>query len=241
MAGLINWIGVYREVSKLYTYILREDSGFAPNPFHGFCTLATCKPGIRNKANIDDWIVGFSSKTKYRDRRLVYAMRVLDVLDFDEYWTDDRFECKKPKPNGSRNRQCGDNMYHRHPDDGSWIQEPGWHNEHDKEYDTRYPNAIISNHFVYYGNKAVKIPQEFRDWNGIDVCPYGRGHRCNFPDDLRDEFIRWLDLQIDNGVHGEPLEWPCHGCSPNSRTPSKPSEPPKLPEPPKPSSPGRSC
>nr|WP_269667332.1 hypothetical protein [Polaromonas naphthalenivorans] len=26
---------------------MTHDSGFAPNPFHGTLTLATCKPGIR--------------------------------------------------------------------------------------------------------------------------------------------------------------------------------------------------
>ena len=28
----------------LYSYIVKHDNGFAPNPFHGFCTLACCKP-----------------------------------------------------------------------------------------------------------------------------------------------------------------------------------------------------
>ncbi|WP_198140678.1 Nmad2 family putative nucleotide modification protein [Polaromonas naphthalenivorans] len=28
-------------------YLMTHDSGFAPNPFHGTLTLATCKPGIR--------------------------------------------------------------------------------------------------------------------------------------------------------------------------------------------------
>ena len=46
---------------SLFSYVVRYDSGFAPNPFHGFCTLATCKPGIRAHANVGDWVVGTAS------------------------------------------------------------------------------------------------------------------------------------------------------------------------------------
>ena len=28
---------------RIYAYVVTHDNGFAPNPFHGFCTLATCK------------------------------------------------------------------------------------------------------------------------------------------------------------------------------------------------------
>jgi hypothetical protein len=35
-----------------------DDTGFAPNPFHDFLTLATCKPDIRKKAQIGDWVLG---------------------------------------------------------------------------------------------------------------------------------------------------------------------------------------
>ena len=42
----------------LYIYVVDRDFGFAPNPFHGYCTLATCKPKIRNGASIGNWIMG---------------------------------------------------------------------------------------------------------------------------------------------------------------------------------------
>lgn len=58
---------------KLYTYIVTHDTGFAPNPFGEYCTLANCTPnhmGIR--ADADDWICGFSGKAD--GHRLVYAL-----------------------------------------------------------------------------------------------------------------------------------------------------------------------
>ena len=43
---------------KIYSYIVKRDYGFAPNPFYGYCTLATCKPVIRKHAEIGDIIQG---------------------------------------------------------------------------------------------------------------------------------------------------------------------------------------
>lgn len=45
---------------NLYSYVITRDYGFAPNPFWGICSLATCKPQIRQRALKGDWIAGFS-------------------------------------------------------------------------------------------------------------------------------------------------------------------------------------
>ena len=46
----------------LYLYVVDRDFGFAPNPFHGVCTLATCKPKIRKFAKVGDWIIARHGK-----------------------------------------------------------------------------------------------------------------------------------------------------------------------------------
>jgi hypothetical protein len=51
---------------RLFSYVVARDYGFAPNPFHRHCTLATCKPGIRARAAVGDWVIGTGAKTKYR-------------------------------------------------------------------------------------------------------------------------------------------------------------------------------
>jgi hypothetical protein len=33
----------------LYSYVVRWDHGFAPNPFYETCTVATCKPYIAKR------------------------------------------------------------------------------------------------------------------------------------------------------------------------------------------------
>ncbi len=46
---------------KIYSYVVRYDAGFAPNPFGEFSTLATCKPRIRKKIQVGDWVIGTGS------------------------------------------------------------------------------------------------------------------------------------------------------------------------------------
>jgi hypothetical protein len=43
--------------SYLYVYAITRDFGFAPNPFHGSCTLATCKPELESLLK---WVIGYS-------------------------------------------------------------------------------------------------------------------------------------------------------------------------------------
>ncbi len=64
---------------RLHSYVVARDYGFAPNPFFGVCTLATCKPKIRSVAEVGDWVVGTGSKRRGRDKHIVYAMRVAVV------------------------------------------------------------------------------------------------------------------------------------------------------------------
>ena len=90
-------------MARLYSYVVRWDTGFAPNPFHGFCTLALCKPQVRNAAEVGDWIIGTGSKGNKLAGVLVYAMRVTEILTFNEYWHDDRFRSKS---------DCGPNISH---------------------------------------------------------------------------------------------------------------------------------
>ena len=114
---------------KLYSYVLREDTGFAPNPYHGFCTLACCKPLIRRRAEIGDWIIatGSNAKGKRRGGFLSFAMRITEILTFQEYWNDVRFRAKRPDLDGSLEEACGDNLYRRDPASGRWLHIPAYH------------------------------------------------------------------------------------------------------------------
>lgn len=49
--------------TKLLKYVMTSDSGLAPNPYFGVCSLALCTPNHMNaKLKPGDWIVGHSCK-----------------------------------------------------------------------------------------------------------------------------------------------------------------------------------
>lgn len=202
---------------KLFTYVVARDYGFAPNPFYGCCTLATCKPQIRSTASIDDWIVGTGAKTKYDlAGHFIYAMKVDEVMDFDSYWNDPRFSCKKPVINGSLKQLYSDNIYHRLED--RWVQSNSHHsldtgepNAENINHDTSKNRLLIARKFVYYGNAAPLIPKKFRRYKPTaeDICCPGRGYRVK-SHELATAFESWLDNRGEWGVQGMPLEFDAH-------------------------------
>lgn len=202
----------------LYSYVIRYDSGFAPNPFYGHCSLATCKPLIRNSAKIGDWIIGSGSADKKikQGGRIVYAMRVSEILSFNEYFYDSRFENKKPILTGSRKQARGDNIYHQ--EDGQWHQLDSYHSQKDGNpnqdhinRDTNVDKVLISNHYIYFGADGPHIPDELQS-EGKYLCHGGRGRSKFSSSNANDavmigEFISWLDSFGENGFLGHPYDW----------------------------------
>ena len=196
--------------ARLYSYIVARDYGFAPNPFYGFCTLATCKPQIRKKAEIGDWIMGTGSKSKGREGHIVYAMRVTEAMSFDEYWADSRFHRKRPDMHASMKKAFGDNIYYRDEDTDGWSQldshhshDDGTQNNRNVRNDTQVNRVLVSNDFVYWGGSGPTVPT----LSGETVCHSTQGHRCNFPSEVVEDFVTWLRSLDDSGYCGIPLEW----------------------------------
>ena len=151
--------------SYLYTYAITRDFGFAPNPFHGVCTLATCKPRIRKAAKVGDWVLGVGGGgLKSVSRKCIFLMKVSEKMCFQEYWEDSRFSLKKPSRNGSQVQMLGDNIYHK--DDGcEWVQEDSHHSNSDGTINSvnltrdtgRCDQVLISDHYFYFGGGAVSV------------------------------------------------------------------------------------
>jgi len=203
-------------MATLRSYVVRYDSGFAPNPFYGYCTLATCKPDIRNAAQVGDWIVGCGSneKTVRRGGHLVYAMRVEEILTFGQYDSDSRFGNKKPYRKGSRKQSCGDNIYHRDAADSVWLQRDSFHSNADGsrhanhvDIDTRVNRVLISQDFVYFGGEGPEFAGHLRDHQGRSICKSGRG-QLRFDDQaLIRAFEDWVHELGVSGFQGAPFEW----------------------------------
>ena len=198
---------------KLYSYIVARDFGFAPNPFYRFCTLGTCKPKIRKHAKIGDWIVGTGSKIHGREGCLVFVMRVTEVMPFNDYWSDPRFEQKKPNLRGSIKQAFGDNIYYRDQATCEWHQEDSHHsypdgtrNINNINNDTQTDRVLISDDYIYCGGEGPQIPAKYRNFCGVDLCA-GRGYKCKFPDNMVNEFVDWIQSLGVQGYCGTPLDW----------------------------------
>lgn len=198
---------------NLFSYVIARDYGFAPNPFFGVCTLATCKPRIRSVAAVGDWVIGTGSKTRGRQGDLVYVMQVSEKLTYNEYWSDPRFLQKRPNLRGSIKQAFGDNIYHKDCRN-EWSQIDSHHSYHDGEpnmnnilNDTQSDNILLGHTFTYWGGAGPEIDVRFRNYGGDDICA-GRNHRTNFPPGLVEDFIVWFHALGAQGYLGEPLDWP---------------------------------
>lgn len=158
-----------------FSYIITRDFGFAPNPFQGVLTLATCKPKIRKSAQVGDYLIGNS--TKATGNKLIYMAKVEEVITFDQYWDDSRFHNKKPVMNGSFKTLYGDNIYHHEGEE--WIQANSHHSKEDGlvnhanlDSDTRISDQVlICPKFFYLGASMIDIPLAFSN-----CVHHGIGH-----------------------------------------------------------------
>lgn len=196
----------------LYSYVIARDYGFAPNPFHGVCTLATCKSVIRRVAQVGDWVIGTGSAEHKRTGQLICAMHVSETMSFDDYWSDPRFAAKRPDLTGSRMQAFGDNIYSR-DGNGPWKQLDSHHslpggavNQLNVDDDTKTNRVLIAKEFWYFGESAEPIPSEFRRPGSDILCP-GRNHRRYSDPDLIDRLVAWLREQ-PTGCSGRPDRWP---------------------------------
>lgn len=184
-------------MATLFSYTVDSDTGFAPNPFHGVCTLACCKPVIRRKAKKGDYVIGHAGKGD--GYRIIYAMKVTDKKTFNQYWNDENFRIKRPDMSAGGKKALGDNIYHW--DDGlqEYRQEHSCHSNPDgtenlknKRHDTKGDDywVLISTNFVYWGRQSPKAPGFH-----MDIVKHGPGHRCRFDSKTVETFIKWFDRQ----------------------------------------------
>lgn len=191
---------------SIFSYIMPRDFGFAPNPFRGYCTLATCKPGIRSSAHSEDWVIGFGSNdqsSSYKGK-IIYIMQVQEKMSFDEYWDDIRFAGKKAHVKGSRAYQYGDNVYHKV--NNIFIQEDCHHShpngiQNDKNYktDTKSDAVLISQRFLYWGREAIPIPKDLKE-----AIYTGRNYKRFEDAKVIARIENWMNNQKECGRIGVP-------------------------------------
>lgn len=168
-------------MTKLYSYVVRFDLGFAPNPFGGLCTLAKCKIGNKQRnivemVEVGDWIVGTGGadpRTSSGNGTLIYAMRVDKKIPLRAY-------CRA----NSRRIDA----------------------EREDDEDGRF--ALISKHFFYFGRNAIDISEIPKKHLNHPLEKSGPGNRSDFSEDFIGDFAKWIKATFKVGVHGPPCK-PC--------------------------------
>lgn len=194
---------------RLYSYIVKNDNGSAPNPFWGVCTLTICKPVIRRTAQIGDWIVGTGSKnSKLRDGKthdlsghLVYAMQVTDKMSLHAYDQHCLQHLNNKVPNWRTSdwrMKMGDCIY-----DFSAGVEPAIrmsvHKENNRERDLGGLYALLSNHFYYFGEEPRPIPASLRE-----IVIKTQGHLVFDDPAIIKTFEKWKRSFTRNKIYAHP-------------------------------------
>lgn len=192
---------------RLFSYCLEYDYGSAPNPYWGVCTLAICKPKIRRVAEIGDWIAGHGSvDTPHGDlsKHLIFAMQVTEIFTFECY--DEYCQTFLPKKipkwdSQDYRRQVGDCIYHFV--NGKIRIRKGIHGKEHKEKDLRGENVLLSDHFYYFGDKAIELPESL-----YPILHKRQGHKSDANIPYIEEFVNWIE-NLSNPAN-KPLGMPIH-------------------------------
>lgn len=175
----------------LFSYCIPYDDGAAPNPFWNVCTLVICKPTIRRSAKKGDWIVGTGSVNSPIGNiggKVVYAMEVNNVMTMQQYdlFTQQSLPNKIPDwGNYDVRRRLGDSIYDFKSQPPS-VRD-GVHDINNRDRDLRGKMALLSEHFFYFGDAPVDIPDSLRS-----IIKNGQGHRSRSNDQYAQLFIEWI-------------------------------------------------
>jgi Nucleotide modification associated domain 2 len=195
-------------MSTLFSYCIPYDDGAAPNPFWGLCTLAICKPRIRQAANVGDWIVGTGSMhSPIGDvsNEVVYAMLVTQKMTMEDYdwFTQSELPRKMPMMKSvDLRRRSGDSIYDfsKYPP----SLRPSVHSEENRSTDLSGGWVLLSDHFFYFGDRPMALPEEL-----LGIVKQGQGHKSSSNMQYVDTFIRWIHSlgYPSKALIGKPQLW----------------------------------
>ncbi|MGA2678815.1 MAG: hypothetical protein ABSF37_05875 [Sedimentisphaerales bacterium] len=166
----------------LYSYVVDHDTGKAPNPWGGYCTLVHCKFQDNSKrrnivelAKKGDWILGTGGESKQSagNKKIIYLMCVDEKLPFKSYLSDKRFIGREDCRDDSKGNKF----------------------------------ALVSKKFYYFGKNAIdisKLPGVLQE----NLEKKGRGYRKDYPLKHLEKLCTWFSDRYKIGTHGTPCK-PC--------------------------------
>lgn len=199
---------------RLFTYKVAHDGGSAPNPFHGVCTLAICKPAIRRVAKPGDVVVGLGCGSE--SARVVYCMLVEGTIAWSAYIAAchgrgavaapgvDAQSWKKKIPSGGQDPgDCiwTEQAYYADARD-SWSGHGGQDDFARDVVDGK--NVLFGTAFWYFGKgdaNAVLLPDD------LSAIIPGRGHRSNANEAFRPRFVDFFNSELVRRGIASPGRW----------------------------------
>lgn len=179
-------------MSRIWRYVLANDSGRAPCVDGGVLTLCTCKPRIRAGAAVGDWVIGFMPK-RFGRGRVAWAGRVREILLMGDY--------------GERYAGRRDTIYRRvgwYADGREDLAHDGGpYHDSPKSIttDLRGRHALIFDPFWYWGRNAPEATPEVADLAHFYVGQTTKGSTPEAINRLRSWLSAWPP-----GVHGAPRD-----------------------------------
>jgi len=178
---------------KISSYVVATDSGFAPNPYGGKLTLATCKPVIRKGGQVGDLLLGF------KGGKLIYCGLVSKVLSFQDYdkFCQSGFPCKTP----DKRNKLGDNIFDYSTGEPV-VRDQSIHQKPELlQRDLRGKNVLICDTFWYFGKNAIELPEQFGP-----LVKKGIGHKNTKDNKMKNDLLEWLSKNYSTGIHGKPYD-----------------------------------
>lgn len=135
-------------------------------------------------------------------------MKVNRILTYNEYWTSEEFQFKKPVLNGSLKQMYGDNIYFYDKDAKEWHQENSHHsyedgkiNFHNLNRDTSCDKVLISEEFFYFGKEHQEIDESIKKDFVVGI-----NHR-HVQKKFADKLIFQLVSSFNKGYHADPISF----------------------------------
>ena len=196
-------------MAKLFAYSVKIDQGLAPNPFWGYCTLACSKPEVRKNSNVGDWVVGVSPTSQ--GSKIIYAMKVMEKITFNEYFHDERFQRKKPVFGFGikKEKSVGDNFYEYKgtryvaresvPGNQDRVSKQ---NKRNYDYDQKCEHVLISaeNDFYYFGSQPLPLSEN------LAALAVGKVCKNSYTPEFISEFEAFI-AGYKKGICAYPEKW----------------------------------
>ena len=119
-------------------------------------------------------------------------MKVTNIMTMEKYdkYCIKNLAGKLPDWNNKDyRRRVGDSIYDFSASNAPILRE-SVHNESNLETDLKGENALLSDHFWYFGNKPVQLPAIIRD-----IAHPHPGHKSKANTSYVSEFVEWIELQ----------------------------------------------